>query len=94
MATTRWPRAAKRGEDPSRVRPALYSRVDREMELKPRELSLPVWAQEKEWFTIPGPHFEDQENWRNLYILERDGCSRVCVLFPGDVLLIGRARKK
>lgn len=92
------------------------------MELKPRELTLPVWAQEelldlrkelehaigenrnlrvvnsiaqeKEWFTIPGPVKEEDEGWRSLYTLERDACAKVCTLYPEDVLLVGRARKK
>lgn len=49
---------------------------------------------EREWFTLPGPQFNQAERSRALYILNRDDALRVCTLGPGDVLLIGRAKQE
>jgi len=50
--------------------------------------------EDREWFTIPGPSFDDHEDTRTLFLLNRDGASAVCTLGRGDVLLIGRNLKK
>jgi len=49
---------------------------------------------DREWFTIPGPSFEDHENFRNLFLLNRNGATAICTLGRGDVILIGRNTKK
>jgi hypothetical protein len=44
----------------------------------------------REWFTIPGPTFEDSEDYRHLFILDREHPYAICSLGKNDVLLIGR----
>lgn len=48
---------------------------------------------DREWFTLSGPTFLDQETYRTLWVLDREDPVRVCSLGKGDVLLIGRAKK-
>ena len=47
-----------------------------------------------EWFTIPGPSFEENETFRYLFLLYRNGAQAVCTLGRGDTLLVGRNTKK
>jgi len=49
----------------------------------------------REWFVLNGPNptWTDRERYR-LWILNRDDALPVCSLGPGDVLLVGRERKK
>lgn len=49
---------------------------------------------DREWFTIPGPSFEDNEDVLALYRLYNNGAQCICTLARGDVLLIGRNTKK
>lgn len=44
---------------------------------------------DREWFTIGNP----SERVRHLWYLHEDGAHAACTIGPGDVLLIGRARR-
>ena len=47
----------------------------------------------REWFTIPGPKFNDNEKVRYLWSLSRDGAHAICDLGPNDLLFVGRAKR-
>jgi len=49
---------------------------------------------EREWFTFPGPSFGSGEEYRKLFLLNRDSAAFVCGLGPGDLLFVGRAKKE
>lgn len=44
----------------------------------------------RNWFTIPGPSFESEGDFRYLWFLDRENPRPVCALGDGDVLLVGR----
>ncbi len=46
---------------------------------------------ERDWFTIRGPRFDDEHDLRHLWYLSRDGAHPACSLGPNDILLVGRA---
>jgi len=48
---------------------------------------------ERDWFTIQGPPFESDEEYRNLFLLNRNSAITFCGLGRGDLLFIGRAKK-
>lgn len=77
---------------------ALISYLHEIIELRDEEIARLKAAHavltDREWFTISGPSFEDHENFRNLFLLNRNGAHAVCTLGRGDVLLIGRNTRK
>ncbi len=50
-----------------------------------------VMVERRDWFTITGPSFNDDEDYRSLFTLYRNGAHAVCSLGRGDVLFIGRS---
>lgn len=44
----------------------------------------------RDWFAINGPTFDDDENSRTLWSLDRDKPHAICSLGQGDVLIVGR----
>lgn len=47
---------------------------------------------EREWFVLQGP--QDGEGERRYFVLSKDGAHPVCSLYPGDAVLIGRAKRR
>lgn len=47
---------------------------------------------EHRWFTIHGPRFTDDEDFRRLFILDKDAAVSLCSLGKGDVLMVGRCK--
>ncbi len=47
----------------------------------------------REWFTIPGPKFNEGEDHRDLFVLDRNRAWPVCSLGKNDVLFIGRGAR-
>lgn len=48
---------------------------------------------ERDWYTFPGPPFDSGEEYRKLFLLNRDSAVFVGGLGPGDSLFVGRAKK-
>lgn len=44
------------------------------------------------WFTIPGPRMADNEDYRYLWVLDREKPFPICSIGRGDTLIIGRAK--
>ena len=49
---------------------------------------------ERAWFTLPGPTMADREEYRTLWLLDRDRPLSLCQIGRGDVLLVGRSLKR
>ncbi len=47
---------------------------------------------DRDWFNVLGPPFESNEDYRNLFIMNRNSANCICSLGKGDILLIGRAK--
>ncbi len=67
-------------------------RWDIEQLLKMREAHAVI--RERDWFTVQGPDFTPDEDWRTLFVLSRNQAVSVCSLGKGDVLLVGRSHKR
>ena len=46
------------------------------------------------WFPLNGPNMGDEPDSRGLFTLEHDAVFRVCTLYSGDTLFVGRAKRK
>jgi regulator of replication initiation timing len=44
----------------------------------------------RDWFTVHGPNFQDEEDYRDLFVLYRNGAHAVCSIGRGDLLFVGR----
>ena len=57
-----------------------------------RSMSTFTVGDKRDWFTIPGPAFEPDEEVRRLYVLNRNDPLPICSLSKKDLLFVGRAK--